>query len=48
VPFDGGFALRDLGSQNGTYVAGQRIAGERRLADGDDLRLGDAPFVFHG
>jgi pSer/pThr/pTyr-binding forkhead associated (FHA) protein len=48
VPLDGGFALRDLGSQNGTYLAGQRIAGERKLTDGDDLRLGDAPFVFHG
>lgn len=48
LPLDGGFALRDLGSQNGTYLAGRRIAGERKLIDGDDLRLGDAPFVFHG
>lgn len=48
VPRDGGFALCDLGSQNGTYVGGQRIAGERALSDGDDLRLGDAPFVYHG
>jgi pSer/pThr/pTyr-binding forkhead associated (FHA) protein len=48
APRDGGFVLRDLGSQNGTYVGGQRVAGERALADGDDLRLGDAPFVYHG
>lgn len=48
VPQDGGFALRDLASQNGTFVRGQRIDGSRRLANGDDVRLGDAPFVFHG
>jgi pSer/pThr/pTyr-binding forkhead associated (FHA) protein len=48
MPQDGGFALRDLSSQNGTYVRGQRIDGTRHLTDGDELRLGDAPFVFHG
>jgi pSer/pThr/pTyr-binding forkhead associated (FHA) protein len=48
VPQDGGFALRDLASQNGTFVRGQRIDGTRQLANGDDVRLGDAPFVFHG
>lgn len=47
VPQDGGFALRDLSSQNGTYLRGQRIEGTRPLANGDDVRLGDAPFVFH-
>lgn len=48
MPQNGGFALRDLASQNGTYVRGQRVDGTRQLADGDELRLGDAPFVFHG
>lgn len=48
VPQDGGFALRDLASQNGTFVGGQRIDATRPLANGDDVRLGDAPFVFHG
>jgi len=48
VPHNGGFALRDLASQNGTFVGGQRIDGTRQLANGDDVRLGDAPFVFHG
>jgi pSer/pThr/pTyr-binding forkhead associated (FHA) protein len=48
VPQDGGFALRDLASQNGTFLRGQRIDGSRQLANGDDVRLGDAPFVFHG
>jgi pSer/pThr/pTyr-binding forkhead associated (FHA) protein len=48
MPQTGGFALRDLASQNGTYVRGQRVDGTRQLADGDELRLGDASFVFHG
>ncbi|MBU2665991.1 FHA domain-containing protein [Actinoplanes bogorensis] len=32
--------VRDLGSRNGTYVNGIRIAGERALHDGDELRVG--------
>jgi ABC transport system ATP-binding/permease protein len=48
APQDGGFALRDLGSQNGTFVGGQPVSAPRVLGDGDDVRLGDAPFVFHG
>lgn len=32
--------VRDLGSRNGTFVNGQRIAGSVRLADGDELRFG--------
>jgi pSer/pThr/pTyr-binding forkhead associated (FHA) protein len=47
-PHNGGFALRDLGSQNGTFVGGQRVDGARPLANGDDVRLGDVPLVFHG
>lgn len=45
---DGGFELNDLGSQNGTFVGGRRLGTAQRLANGDALRLGDAPFVFHG
>ncbi|MGH7913875.1 MAG: FHA domain-containing protein, partial [Candidatus Binataceae bacterium] len=48
VPNNGGFALRDLASQNGTFVRGRRIDGTCQLANGDDVRLGDAPFMFHG
>jgi pSer/pThr/pTyr-binding forkhead associated (FHA) protein len=48
VPQNGSFVLRDLASQNGSFVRGQRIDGARQLASGDDVRLGDAPFVFHG
>ena len=41
-----GFALVDL-SVNGTYVNGERVSGERRLARGDVIRLGDEEFRFH-
>jgi pSer/pThr/pTyr-binding forkhead associated (FHA) protein len=41
----GGFSITDLGSQNGTYVNGERVT-ERRLADGDTIELGSVRFVF--
>ncbi|MFC1641115.1 adenylate/guanylate cyclase domain-containing protein [Myxococcota bacterium] len=34
------FVLRDLGSLNGTYINGERVAGERLLRHGDDIALG--------
>ncbi len=43
----GGFRVVDLGSQNGLFVNGQRIA-EAPLTDGAAVRFGDAAFVFHG
>jgi DNA-binding winged helix-turn-helix (wHTH) protein len=33
-------SVEDLGSQNGTYVRGEKISGQTRLEDGDELRLG--------
>ena len=36
-----GVWVTDLGSTNGTYVNGERIAGGRRLAAGDVLRVGE-------
>jgi pSer/pThr/pTyr-binding forkhead associated (FHA) protein len=44
---NGSFVLRDLGSQNGTWLGGQRVT-EAPLGGGDALRLGDASFTFHG
>jgi hypothetical protein len=41
----GGFSITDLGSQNGTYVNGERVT-EKRLADGDTIELGSVRFVF--
>ncbi len=40
------FAVRDLGSLNGTFVNGERLVSERRLRGGDELRLGQARLVF--
>ena len=42
---NGSFQVRDLGSQNGTFVAGQRVSGAA-LKDGDAVRLGEASFIF--
>jgi serine/threonine-protein kinase len=36
-----GFVIEDLGSTNGTFVNGERIAGARVLAAGDKLEMGD-------
>ena len=43
------FVLRDLGSTNGTFVNGQRIAGDVALKDGDVIAFGqNGPVVeFH-
>jgi DNA-binding winged helix-turn-helix (wHTH) protein len=32
--------LEDLGSKNGTYLRGERLAGPARLFDGDEIRVG--------
>jgi pSer/pThr/pTyr-binding forkhead associated (FHA) protein len=41
--WDGVF-VRDLQSKNGVVLAGERLAGEHRLSDGDVLRLGTTAF----
>jgi pSer/pThr/pTyr-binding forkhead associated (FHA) protein len=43
---NGSFVLRDLGSQNGTWLGERRVT-EAPLTRGDTLRLGDALFTFH-
>ncbi len=42
---NGSFRLRDLGSQNGTFVRGERVS-EAPLKNGDPVRVGDASFTF--
>jgi pSer/pThr/pTyr-binding forkhead associated (FHA) protein len=42
---NGSFRLRDLGSQNGTFVCGERVS-EAPLKNGDPVRVGDASFTF--
>ena len=47
IVVDGGHvALEDLGSQNGTFLRGERITGRATLADGDEVRLGPVSIVF--
>jgi pSer/pThr/pTyr-binding forkhead associated (FHA) protein len=41
----GGFVIKDLDSQNGTFVNGER-ATECQLADGDIVEVGTVRFVF--
>ncbi len=38
--------LEDLGSKNGTYLRGARIAGPVPLADGDEIRIGPVAMTF--
>ena len=43
---DGEAVLEDLGSRNGTFVFGQRLAAPARLADGDEFRVGSVAITF--
>ncbi len=40
TPDDGQWFVRDLKSQNGTYVNGSQITSRRMLKDGDEIRVG--------
>jgi len=40
-----GFALNDLGSQNGVTINGERVT-QRTLADGDRIEIAGVAFVF--
>src|SRR5262245_47317896 len=45
---DGGIhVVKDFGSQNGTFVNGDRVAGRRALNDGDTIALGKFTLVFN-
>lgn len=41
-----GYALRDLGSGNGTLLNGQRIEAATLLRDGDEIGISNVAFVF--
>ena len=41
-----GFAINDLGSTNGTFVNGERVLADRRLADGDIITVGAVSLRF--
>lgn len=38
---DGGFAIADMGSTNGTYVNGRKITNEQPITDNDKIYIGD-------
>ena len=46
TPDAGEWYLRDLGSQNGTWVNGVRIEGRQRLNPGDQVRVGATLMIF--
>jgi pSer/pThr/pTyr-binding forkhead associated (FHA) protein len=41
------FVVKDLGSLNGTYLNGERIADIRRLADGAEVQIGKFRLTFY-
>lgn len=46
TPDGGVWYLRDLSSQNGTYLNGTKITGRRRLHPGDQIRVGGSVLAF--
>ncbi len=46
TPDDGQWFIRDLQSQNGTYVNGLKITDRTRLRPGDQIRVGQTLLVF--
>jgi len=43
-----GWSIRDVGSSNGTFVNGRRLAGETVLDPGDEIRVGRTRIVLRG
>jgi pSer/pThr/pTyr-binding forkhead associated (FHA) protein len=43
---DGAWEVHDLGSRNGVFAHGQRVA-KHTLRDGDHVRVGEAKITFH-
>lgn len=40
------WSIRDMGSRNGTYLNGEKIAAERVLHSGDEVRVGKSRLIF--
>src|SRR5262245_29319580 len=41
-----GWVVRDIGSSNGTFVNGERLAGDRALKAGDEISIGQFSLFF--
>ena len=46
VVVEGSATLEDLGSKNGTYLRGERIAGAAALTDGVEIEIGSVKMTF--
>ncbi len=46
--FPAGWSVRDMGSRNGTFVNGRKLAAERVLGPGDEIRIGRTRLVLRG
>jgi pSer/pThr/pTyr-binding forkhead associated (FHA) protein len=44
--YPAGWAIRDLGSRNGTFVNGERLITERVLRPGDEVTIGDTRLAY--
>ena len=47
VQADDQYYVRDLGSMNGVWLNGTKVAQQSRLSLGDKLSIGDVEFLFH-
>lgn len=45
---EGGYAIFDLKSTNGTFINGEQVEMQRRLQAGDEIRIGSFRIVFDG
>jgi len=45
-PIGTGYAVKDSGSKNGTFVNGKKIAGELELKKGDEILVGSVRVIF--
>lgn len=44
--YPSGWCIRDVGSSNGTFLNGERVAGEHRLRTADEILVGATRLVF--
>ena len=45
-PSNGGYAVRDNGSKNGTFLNGKKVQGEAELKKGDEVLIGSTRIIY--